>query len=247
MKPIYEPKGAAREYGELAINIYTGCPHRCYYCFSPSVLKKDKDAFHTAVQPREGLLEALESQIVQEHIKDRTIHLCFSCDPYPKGCDSSTTREVIRMLKEYGNHVQILTKNGEDAMRDFDLLDDKDWFGVTYAGYEPRTWDDGYIPESEPGSGAPFYRIRALHEAHKRGIRTWCSCEPVLDAASVINFIQSADYVDLWKIGKLNYHASDINWADFGKQVELVCIAERRNYCIKDSLRKEMQKDETRN
>ena len=27
MKPIYEPKGAAKEYGDYAINIYTGCPH----------------------------------------------------------------------------------------------------------------------------------------------------------------------------------------------------------------------------
>ncbi len=30
--PIYKPKGAAAEYGDLALNIYTGYPHRCYYC-----------------------------------------------------------------------------------------------------------------------------------------------------------------------------------------------------------------------
>jgi DNA repair photolyase len=29
MKPLYEPKGAAKEYGDYALNIYTGCPHRC--------------------------------------------------------------------------------------------------------------------------------------------------------------------------------------------------------------------------
>lgn len=28
MKPIYEPRGKAKEYGDYAINIYTGCPHR---------------------------------------------------------------------------------------------------------------------------------------------------------------------------------------------------------------------------
>lgn len=27
MKPIYEPKGKAKEYGDYALNIYTGCPH----------------------------------------------------------------------------------------------------------------------------------------------------------------------------------------------------------------------------
>lgn len=30
MKPIYIPKGAAKEYGDYAINIYTGCPHGCF-------------------------------------------------------------------------------------------------------------------------------------------------------------------------------------------------------------------------
>ena len=27
MKPIYIPSGKAKEYGDYAINIYTGCPH----------------------------------------------------------------------------------------------------------------------------------------------------------------------------------------------------------------------------
>ena len=40
MKPIYIPKGKAKEYGDYAINIYTGCPHECYYCFAPNVLHK---------------------------------------------------------------------------------------------------------------------------------------------------------------------------------------------------------------
>ena len=26
-KPIYKPSGRASEYGELAVNIYTGCNH----------------------------------------------------------------------------------------------------------------------------------------------------------------------------------------------------------------------------
>lgn len=52
MKPIYEPKGKAKEYGDYALNIYTGCPHRCFYCFAPDVLHKDREAFHANVEPR---------------------------------------------------------------------------------------------------------------------------------------------------------------------------------------------------
>jgi len=61
MKPIYKPKGAAAEYGDYAINIYTGCPHRCFYCFAPTVLRKDRETFHTDVRPREGIVEAVKT------------------------------------------------------------------------------------------------------------------------------------------------------------------------------------------
>ena len=54
MKPIYKPKGKAAEYGEYALNIYTGCPHGCYYCYSPNVLRKDRNVFHSEVEPRKG-------------------------------------------------------------------------------------------------------------------------------------------------------------------------------------------------
>ena len=59
MKPIYEPKGKAKEYGDYALNIYTGCPHRCYYCFAPSVLRRDREKFHSDDADR--VLEAIEN------------------------------------------------------------------------------------------------------------------------------------------------------------------------------------------
>ena len=70
-KPIYEPKGKAKEYGDYAINIYTGCPHRCFYCFAPNVLRKDREKFHTEVRPREGIVEATRKQIEKEGKADR--------------------------------------------------------------------------------------------------------------------------------------------------------------------------------
>lgn len=240
MKPIYVPKGKAKEYGDYAINIYTGCPHECYYCFAPNVLHKVKDDFHKCIEPRKNIVEETRKQIEREGITGKLIHLCFTCDPYPKGYDSTPTREIIKVLKDSGNHVQILTKNGIDAMRDFDLLDSGDWFGVTYAGYGVEEFE--LSPEAEPNASTPHERLIALDIAHKQGIKTWVSAEPVLNNEEVLELMRlEGGYIDLWKVGKLNYHPSTIDWREFGIRVETALQARRQNYYIKESLRAEMK------
>ena len=233
MKPIYEPRGAAREYGELALNIYTGCPHRCFYCFAPSVLRRDREAFHSNVHPREGIVEATRKQLEKEQITGKLIHLCFTCDPYPTAVDSMATREIIKLLKEYGNHVQILTKGS--GLRDFDLLDHEDWYGVTISG--------GNTQIVEPWSEPTPRRILDIRTAHKRGIKTWVSFEPVIDADVVLEILDRwHNDFDKVKIGKLNYHPSDINWKTFGHEAERLCRQLGLDYTIKDSLRAEMER-----
>lgn len=223
MKPIYEPKGKAKEYGDLALNIYTGCPHRCFYCFAPNVLHKDREQFHSCIEPRKNIVEETRKQIEREGITGKLIHLCFTCDPYPKGYDTSVTREIIKLLKESGNNVQILTK-GDCGIRDLDLLDSGDWYGITLDGRDEN-------PNTED-----------LKLAHDLGINTWISFEPVLYAYTVLKLIrETAEFTDKIKIGKLNYHKSNIDWARFGRDAEELCKELGLDYYIKDSLRKEME------
>lgn len=233
MKPIYAPKGKAKEYGDYAINIYTGCPHRCYYCFAPNVLHRDRELFHSNINPRENIVEETAKQIVRENITGKLIHLCFTCDPYPTGYDSTPTREIIKILKDRGNNVQILTKG--DGSRDFDLLNENDWYGITLDGI---------------GNGrSPLWKARldALALAHTRGIKTWVSFEPVTDEREFfINLHLVAPIADKVKIGKLNYHKSDIDWADFGKRAETICKQLGLDYYIKDSLRAEMESEQAK-
>lgn len=228
MRPIYEPKGAAREYGELALNIYTGCPHRCFYCFAPSVLRRDREAFHSIVEPRENIVEETQKQLKREHITGKTIHLCFTCDPYPTGYDSTPTREIIKLIKDSGNNVQILTKG--NGSRDFDLLSSDDWFGVTITG--------GETPEKLHDLSEQLIQAKALYK-----IKTWISFEPVIDAENVLESLRNgAKAVDKVKIGKLNYYPSDICWRAFGTEAEKICKAQGIDYYIKESLRKEMER-----
>lgn len=155
--------------------------------------------------------------------------ICFTCDPYPTGFDSTPTREIIKLLKEHGNHVQILTKG--DGSRDFDLLDSEDWYGITFDGVYTGVYN-------------AFSRFADIGKAHSLGIKTWCSFEPVVDADSVLDVIENASVgvFDKIKIGKLNYHKSDIDWKKFGMKAEALCKELGIEYYIKESLRAEMNK-----
>ncbi len=227
MKPIYVPKGKAKEYGDYAINIYTGCPHECYYCFAPNVLHREKEKFHTCIAPRENIVEETKKQIEREGITGKLIHLCFTCDPYPVGYDTTPTREIIKVIKESGNNVQILTKG--DGSRDFDLLDENDWYGITLDGADCKA------PTRE--------RLNSLAEAHSKGIKTWVSFEPVTNEREFFIELHCVSLiVDKVKIGKLNYHPSSIDWANFGRKAEELCKKLGLDYYIKESLRAEMNK-----
>ncbi len=231
MKPIYEPKGKAKEYGDFAINIYTGCPHRCFYCFAPSVLRRDRETFSSRVEPRTNVVDETRKQIERDGITGKLIHLCFTCDPYPTGYDTSATREIIKILKDSGNHVQILTKG--DGSRDFDLLDGNDWYGVTI---------DGACSKNARGN---MQKVQDLYDAQARGINTWVSFEPVVNEGGVFKYLNLvAPIIGKVKIGKLNYHPSNIEWAGFGKRAEALCQKLGVDYYIKESLREVIREEE---
>ena len=233
--PIYVPKGPAKEYGDYALNIYNGCPHNCYYCYAPKVMHVGKEIFHGRASVRTGLIEATKKQLESQKISGRTIFLSFIGDPFPRRADNTPTLEIIRLLKEYGNHVQILTKG--DGRAALPLLDENDWFGVTVSCM-------GRLAESaEPGALPPEGRLWQLVDAKHEGIKTWVSFEPVLCPDDVMNVIRVYhNFIDKAKIGKLNYHPSDIDWKQFGHDVEKLCTDLGMDFYIKDSLRAEMLK-----
>lgn len=234
-KPIYKPKGKAGEYGDYAINIYDSCNHGCTYCYARPMAARFGRPWGDVPKPREGIVEVAKNQLAHGHIKGQLIHLCFTCDPYPAEIDTTTTREIIQAIKASGNHVQILTKGGDRAQRDFDLLDNGDAFGVTISG------DDEHMLNNEPMAAGLYERLNSLKRAHELGIKTWVSFEPVYIPSKVYLYIMIAEYIDLYKIGKLNHHPSDINWGAFGRECERLCMLHGRNYYIKDDLRKEME------
>lgn len=232
IQTIYEPKGKAKEYGDLALNIYTGCPHRCVYCYVPSVLRRDTETFHTCVEPRQNIVEETRKRLARGDIKDKQIFLCFTCDPFPIGFDHTATYDIIQAIKDTGNHVIVLTKGAPDMYRLLQMLDGNDKFGVTISGGG----------DMEPNAADEITRLRMVRCANVEGIPTFVSCEPVYNPDTVYGLIRDVDCIDEYKIGKLNYAPSSITWGDFGRECEMLCIYHGRNYNIKQGLRAEMEK-----
>jgi len=239
-RPIYEPRTKAKEYCDLAVNIYTGCNHGCIYCYARMMFKR----FHPGedfadVKPRDGIVEAVKNQLSGGKYKDKKIMLCFMCDPYPANIDTIPTREVIKAIKDVGDYVSVLTKGGMRAARDFDLYGEGDSFGstLTFADADKSL-------EWEPKAAEPLGRIQAIVEAHERGIKTWVSLEPVIKTQDAINFVHDLHrHVDLWKIGRWNYdlRAEKIDWGRFGRNIESILKILKCNYYIKEDLREAMR------
>ena len=233
---IYEPKGKAGEYAPWAVNLYTGCGHGCTYCYSPPILRMSMEEFTQNPKPKKDILQKLSKDAAAMAGKIDQVLLSFTSDPYqPIEKDLKITRQAIEILKSNGITINILTKGGELSTRDFDLLDPSDQYGVTLTlAHKPDSL------EWEPGAAIPEERIAALIKAKEKGIKTWVSLEPVLHPPTALYFIQElADYVDIWKVGKLNYHPleKEINWRDFATNARDALESVNAEYILKKDLK----------
>ncbi len=241
MSLIYEPAGKAAEYSPLAMNIYKGCSHGCVYCYAPAATYKPREVFHSNPQPRNNFFQELGKDLIKFRGDKRPILLCFTTDPYqPIEETAKLTHYSLKKLIENGNTVKILTKGGMRAVRDFDIMKTGDChFGTTLTFL-----DEARSLEWEPGASVPSDRIKSLCLAKEAGIKTWVSLEPVLDPEQVYKIVdETHEFVDLYKVGKLNYHprSKEIDWAVFGHKVVNLLKTYGKDFYIKNDLKKFIQ------
>lgn len=242
MKVIYEPRGRAKEYSELACNWYMGCTHGCRYCFAPGCMHKKGEDWYASAPIRENILELFkqDAEEMQKEQDKRPVLFSFIGDPYqPIEETKKITRQILRMVQRYKINSKILTKGAYSLVsRDFDLMKKANvQLGVTVCFV-----DDAMRKEWEPNAAPVEDRFRILREAHQQGISTWVSLEPVIDpdqALAVIRKIHSS--VDFWKVGKLNHMKAvedEVDWHKFHCDVKTLLESLGADYYIKDDLKK---------
>ncbi len=230
---IYEPKGAAREYSHLAINLYHGCRFACEYCYAPSIAFKKLAEWSANPQPKKNILARIEADAKKMAGDPRSILLCFTSDPYQSPEAAKLTRDTLLILEKYNLTATVLTKGGEAAIRDFDILQRTGWkFGTTLSYLS-----DDIQKKWEPNAGTVNSRIIAIRHAAKRGIETWVSVEPVMDAEEALKLIKLLhSEVNFWKIGKMNHRKLDIDWKKFHDDTVELLDSLGAKYYIKKEL-----------
>lgn len=240
MPVIYEPTGKAREYSELALNLYSGCSHKCAYCYCPSIMRKSLDEWAAMPKARTNIIRQVEREAVKMAGCDKELLLSFMSDPYQDEEAAFLTRQALLILERNRfKKVQVLTKAGFRATKDFDIIErNPGWkFGSTIM---VRT--EELREKWEPGAPSIQSRYEAVKIAHKHGIYTWVSIEPVIDASEALKVISDLlPYVSFWKIGKINHFKNiedSIDWAKFLVDVRSL-LGDRPHMIKKDLLKYE--------
>ncbi len=234
---IYEPKGRAQEYCELALNLYRGCTHGCQYCYVPGMLRMSREKFHESCTVRfPDILERLEKECQQHPGAGQPVLMCFTSDPFASQDASIVTPAACETLHRYGYVPVLLTKNPTKAVAPPSMAKRMKsagvWLGTTLTCI-------GNAYRIEPNAPSTTSRISALVLAKSNGIRTWVSVEPVIDAWDAIAALRDFHEVaDIWKFGRLNHDANDpANYLDYTERLqEVIQGLPKLRYYIKDDL-----------
>jgi DNA repair photolyase len=183
--------------------------------------------------PRKDVLSGLRRQLETGEFTGKQVFLSFTTDPYqPIEEHELVTLRALHLFLEFGVNWKVLTKSML-AERDFGLYREGDEFGMslTYSDLH----DSSYY---ERQAASPLDRIRTLKMAKRFGIPTWASIEPVIDPDQTLELIRlSHEFVDHYKVGKINYKQSDVDWKRFASEVIGLLESLGKSYYVKDSLR----------
>lgn len=237
MKLIYEPSGKAREYSPLAINLYSGCGHKCSYCYVPSVLRVDRKIFDTVINPRNKIFDNLEKEIKKYEYSLEQVFMSFTTDPYnPIDEKERLTEIALKLFLKYKIPVSILTKSGLKSLRDIEIMKR---FGKHFKIGASLTYDNSEDSNRiERGAAIPDERLEMLKTFHDNGIKTWVSFEPIMQPNQVLNLLaKTISYVDEYQFGKLANDKRVIDWDNFLETSVSLLRENKKKFYIKQTLR----------
>ena len=142
------------------------------------------------------------------------------------------------MLLEYQIPVSILSKGGFNVLKDLGVIKK---FGENIQVGGSLTFVDKDLSKKwEQNSSEPQERFETLKVLHSEGVRTWASMEPVIYPDQSLEIMEiTKDYVDAYKIGKLNHfpkHEQKFDWTKFLNDSISIMRKNNKPFYIKNDL-----------
>jgi len=151
-----------------SLNPYTGCGHRCLYCYASSFIPRFYEP-----RPKKDFLRKIEREL-EKLPENSIISLSNSSDPYqPLEEKFRLTREFLIRLASKKVNLLIITKS-DLFLRDLDLLSKlKVVIALTITS-------KGLSEKLEPGAPPYEKRLNALKEIKKRGFKAVVRIDPLI-------------------------------------------------------------------
>ena len=222
------------EYGDYTMNHALGCSHGCKYpCYA--FLQKKRfgqvKSYDEWIQPRivANTLELLDEEIPRLKSKVKSVHLCFSTDPFMYGVDEicALSLSAIRKLNDAGIKCTVLTKGILPA--ELADLSKANEYGISLISL-----DEDFRERMEPNAAPYSERIHALKRLHDSGCRTWISMEPYptpnLIEQELSKILGAVSFVDKIIFGRTNY-SRDVSAYTDHKYFYTYSAVEVINFC----------------
>ena len=227
-------------YGDFSLNYVLGCSHGCKYpCYAMGQkIRRDTEDYNDWIQPKivENALELLDKEIPKFKDRVKSVHLCFSTDPFMFQQDEIATLslEIISRLNKNGIKVTTLTKGICPKELVAEKYSQKNEYGITLVSLDPK-FQKQYVPDA-----APFAeRLEALKYLHEQGLKTWVSIEPYptpnIIQQDLAEFLEKIKFVDKIVFGAWNYNTLVSGYPDKGK-FYLDCVDIVSKFCEKNGI-----------
>lgn len=243
------------EYGDYTINLAEGCSHGCKYpCYAMMMAKRFGKAktYEDWCEPKivSNALELLDKELPKMRRNIKSIHLCFTTDPFMYKYQeiSDLSVKCIQKINSYGIPCTALTKG--ILPKELGELSKDNEYGITLISL-----DEKFRQEMEPGSAPYRDRIDALKRLHNKGCKTWVSIEPYptpnFIEQDLSKILEELSFVDKIIFGRLNYNAKVSQYKNhkqfFNDMANLVidyCTTNKKQYHIKDGTITECKKED---
>jgi DNA repair photolyase len=171
-----------------SLNPYTGCAHRCTFCFVRAFeARADRpfdDRYGRSIRVKTNVAQVLAKELARRGWKRELVAVGTATDPYqPAEGRFQLTRACVVELGRARTPFHIITR-GPMIIRDVDVLTDAARQAAVSVTFSVPTLDPEVWRRTEPGTAPPRQRLRALRTLVDAGLDVGVGMAPILPGLS---------------------------------------------------------------